>query len=66
MSLKEFRENLGLSQNHIAREIGVSKSYYSKVESGFQNPSFEFLKKFKLRFSDVDIDEMFFKKTKRQ
>lgn len=37
MSLKEFRDNLGLTQNQMADEIGVSKSYYSKVESGFQN-----------------------------
>lgn len=60
MSLKEFRDNLGLTQNQMADEIGVSKSYYSKVESGFQKPSFGFLRKLKSRFSDVDIDEMFF------
>lgn len=60
MCLKEFRDNLGLTQNQMAEEIGVSKSYYSKVESGFQKPSFEFLRKLKSRFSDVDIDEMFF------
>ena len=60
MSLKEFRDNLGLTQNQMAEEIGVSKSYYSKVESDFQKPSFEFLRKLKSRFSDVDIDEMFF------
>lgn len=60
MSLKEFRDNLGLTQNQMADEIGVSKSYYSKVESDFQKPSFEFLRKLKSRFSDVDIDEMFF------
>ena len=29
MSLKEFRDNLGLTQNQMADEIGVSKSYYS-------------------------------------
>ena len=53
MSLKEFRDNLGLTQNQMADEIGVSKSYYSKVESGFQKPSFEFLRKLKSRFSDT-------------
>lgn len=60
MSLKEFRDNLGITQNQMADEIGVSKSYYSKVESGFQKPSFEFLKKLKMRFPKVNIDEMFF------
>lgn len=60
MTLLGFRTDLGLSQDQMAKEIGVSKSYYSKVESGFQNPSFDFLKKLKLRFPNVNIDEVFF------
>lgn len=60
MTLQGFRIDLELSQDQMAKEIGVSKSYYSKIESGFQNPSFEFLKKLKMRFPEVNIDEMFF------
>lgn len=30
--LKEFREKLGLTQNTFAENIGVSLSYYTKVE----------------------------------
>ena len=47
-SLIEFRKSLNLKQNEIAKEIGVSPSYYYKVESGYQNPSYEFLAKFKI------------------
>lgn len=59
-SLIEFRKSLNLKQNEIAKEIGVSPSYYYKVESGYQNPSYEFLAKFKRRFPDASIDVLFF------
>ena len=50
-SLIEFRKSLNLKQNEIAKEIGVSPSYYYKVESGYQN---------KRRFPDASIDVLFF------
>lgn len=62
--LKEFRKSLKLDQISIAKEIGVSFSYYSKVESGFQNPSYSFLLKLKKRYPQVNIDMMFFNITK--
>lgn len=58
--LVRFRISLGLKQNQMAKEIGVSPSYYYKVESGFRNPSYEFIRKFKKRFPEVDADELFF------
>ena len=60
--LREFRENLHLSQKNMAKRIGVSPSYYYKVESGYQNPSYEFLAKFKRSFPNVSIDQIFFSK----
>lgn len=39
-----------MSQKNMAKRIGVSPSYYYKVESGYQNPSYEFLAKFKRSF----------------
>ena len=58
--LREFRESLYLSQKNMAKKIGISPSYYYKVESGYQNPSYEFLAKFKRRFPDASIDVLFF------
>ncbi len=46
--LKVYREGLGMTQEEMALSIGVSKSYYIKVEEGYRNPSYNFLKKFKL------------------
>lgn len=60
MSLKEFRLQKNLEQKQIAKEIGVSASYYCKVEQGVRNPSYMFMSKLKKRFPDVNIDEMFF------
>ena len=44
----------------MAEHIGVSASYYYKVESGSQNPSYEFLKKIKKAFPNISIDKVFF------
>lgn len=63
--LKEFREQNDFNRKEMAELIGVSPSYYYKIESGFQNPSYEFLKKFKSKFPNAIIDELFFIKTKR-
>ena len=58
--LREFRESLHLSQKNMAKRIGVSPSYYYKVESGYQNPSYEFLAQFKRRCPNVSVDDLFF------
>lgn len=60
--LREFRESLHLSQKSMAIGLGVSPSYYYKIESGYQNPSYEFLSKFKRRFPNVSVDQIFFSK----
>lgn len=64
-TLKEFRKRIKLNQKDFARTIGISVSYYSKVESGYRNPSYDFLSKLKLSYPEVNIDKMFFK-TKHQ
>ncbi|PST41654.1 XRE family transcriptional regulator [Faecalibacillus faecis] len=60
--LRKFRESLHMSQKNMAKRIGVSPSYYYKVESGYQNPSYEFLAKFKRSFPNESVDQIFFSK----
>lgn len=62
--LKQFRKHLKLTQRVMANKIGVSSSYYNKIENGFQLPSFDFLYKLKSAFPEVSIDEMFLKNKK--
>ncbi|MBM7631130.1 helix-turn-helix domain-containing protein [Geomicrobium sediminis] len=58
--LKEIRKRQGLSQEGMAMQIGVSISYYEKVEGGFKNPSFQFLVKLKKSFGEkVDLNKFF-------
>lgn len=66
MNLEEFRKSKKLNQKEMAISIGASASYYYKIESGYQNPSYDFMVKLKERFPEVNIDEMFFDKTKHQ
>lgn len=60
VNLINLRRSVALNKKAMAERIGVSASYYYKVESGYQNPSYEFLKKFKERFPDASIDHVFF------
>lgn len=59
-SLVDFRNSLGLTQQEMAKYIGTTLSHYSKIELGLRNPSYNFLVKFKEKFCDSNIDEIFF------
>ena len=57
--LVEFRESLSMSQKDMAATLGISVSFYIKIELGQRNPSFNFIKKLKRKFN-VSVDEIFF------
>ena len=58
-SLKQFRQEHGLSQSKMAEKLGVSKSFYEKVEYGQRSASREFLLKFKAAFPAYDMNIFF-------
>jgi transcriptional regulator with XRE-family HTH domain len=51
MRLASLRMEYGLTQNEFAKKLGFDPSYISKIESGYQEPSFRFLKKAAKEFS---------------
>ncbi len=59
-ALTDFRISKNMSIQMMAKEIGVSKSYYEKIEYGDRQPSYNFITKFLIRFPDADTDEIFF------
>ena len=59
-ALAQFRTEQNISAAEAARRIGVSRSFYHKIESGVRNPSWGFLVKFKKAFPDASIDQVFF------
>ena len=58
--LKAFRNSKKMSIKMMADEIGVSKSYYEKIEYGDRQPSYNFILKFVNRFPDANADAIFF------
>ena len=56
MKLKEFRLNKGLTQEQMAKLVGISKSMYEKIEYEERKPSIDTMKKFKEVFKDLDIN----------
>lgn len=58
--LVEHRKSLKLTVDEMAERIGVSSSFYEKIEYGDRNPSFNFIKAFKKVFPTADADTIFF------
>ena len=58
--LKEFRKNLGISQEAMARKLGITLSMYEKVETGRTGASASFMRRFKRAYPAESIDFIFF------
>ena len=43
--LKSIRENTGQTQRETAKAVGISKSYYEKIEGGFRSVPVDTAKK---------------------
>ncbi|KOM89546.1 helix-turn-helix transcriptional regulator [Clostridium botulinum] len=61
IQLVNFRVKYGLTQQEMSKKIGTTLTFYSKVELGLRNPSYNFIVKFKKAFPKVDVDNIFFK-----
>ena len=54
VALKKWREYFEISQNEIAREMGVSTSVVSDYEKGRRNPGAKFIKRFVTALLEID------------
>ena len=50
---------MGLTIGEMSCKIGVSKSYYEKIEMGLRIPSANFIKKLKMQFPQFDTNIFF-------
>ncbi len=55
-TLKSFREAIGKTQDEMSMELGVSKSFYEKIENGERKPSREFIECVKKKYPIIDIN----------
>lgn len=61
--LLQFRKEKNLTQEEFSNKLGITLTYYSKIELGLRNPSYNFLNKFKSAFPEASIDVIFFKQS---
>ena len=61
-NLVDFRNSKKLTQKEMAEKAGTTLSYYSKIELGLRNPSYNFMEKFKANFGHECIYEIFLEK----
>ena len=57
--LKKFRMSMNFTILEMSNEIGVSKSFYEKIESGIRKPSRNFIEMLKKRFPQFDTNIFF-------
>lgn len=55
-TLKEFREAIGKTQEEMAKELKISKSFYEKIEVGERLPGRELIEKIKLKYPLIDVN----------
>ncbi len=58
MNLKLLRTSLGLTQDGMARRLGISRTQYNKIENGRSAGSIEFWLTVKREFPHVEIEEI--------
>jgi DNA-binding XRE family transcriptional regulator len=59
-NLQNLRNEVGYSQEGMAKHLGVSLSFYEKVECGRMKASRAFMEKVKGKFPTASIDQIFF------
>ncbi len=57
--LIELRESSQLTQEDMAKMLGISRSFYGHIETGIRNPSYGLARKIADVF-DVSVEEIFF------
>lgn len=54
--LLELRKKRKLTQQQVAKSVGISRAYYARIENGERNPSLSIAFKIKFFFSYLDDD----------
>lgn len=57
-NLKKSREDIKMSQDELAKKIGISREYLSQLEKGKRNPSLQLAFKIAYEFN-VKVEDIF-------
>ncbi len=55
-TLKEFREAIGKTQEEMASELSISKSFYEKIENNERKPGRELIERIKQHYPLIDVN----------
>ncbi len=55
-TFEDFRKAIGMTQEAMARELDISKSFYEKIESGERKPGRELIEKIKKKYPLLDVN----------
>lgn len=58
IKLKKVRQRKGLTQNEIAKLVGIKRTTYTNIELGRKNPSFKVASRIK-KILDYERDDIF-------
>lgn len=58
-TLCDFRKQLGLTQIEMAKKLNVSYSYYTKIENENKPPSYNFIKRLKEIYPEINTNIFF-------
>lgn len=64
-TIKEFREQLNISINDMAKQLEMSTSMYEKIEYGYREPSKKFIEKIKKKYPYIDTNIFFEDKVRK-
>lgn len=57
--LKQLRISKKLTHAELARKLGISQSYYVKIENDFMNPSYKVMKRLKEFYGEaLNLNEL--------
>lgn len=57
--LRKFRAKTGKTQEEMAKSLGITLSFYSKIELGLKSPSLKTIKKFTEVFPRANVNKIF-------
>ncbi len=55
-TFEDFRKAIGMTQEAMAKELEISKSFYEKIESGERKPGRELIEKIKKKYPLLDVN----------
>lgn len=58
--LIKLRKQRGMTQQKVACELGITRSFYGMIETGNRNPTLDLARRITVLLQATDIEDVFF------